>query len=74
MPLVSCEVSATVKFGDPLTGNNYFKVNFGIKDIDTEQDLKSQLEECAKAIRPTFAYLMEKLDKAIDDNVNVKIT
>lgn len=71
---MSVHVGCTIKLGDPLTNTgNYFKADLEIKDIDTERDIKEQLEESSAALKTTFNYLFGKLDKEIENRIGAKI-
>lgn len=69
MPLVTVGLGVTVKFGDPF-GNNYFKTNVEIRDLDTELDIEEQLTAASKVINTTLNYMHAKIDKELDERIN----
>lgn len=73
MPLVSVEVGVTLKIGDKISGNNYFKSTIGIKDIDTGEDLASQLKDSMNVARAAFDLLYKKIDKEVEERLGESV-
>lgn len=74
MAKVNVEIGATIKLGDPMASyGNYFKCTMGVSDIDTERDLKEQLQASSVAIKSAFQYLLDKLNKEIDEQLDAKL-
>jgi len=61
MALVSQEVSFTLNLGN----YNSAKVNIGIHDLDTEEDIEAQIAECRPVIDRVFKGLLRVADKQI---------
>ena len=74
MPRVTVRVGCTVKLGDPLANyGNYFKCDMEIADIDTERDVTEQITGSSSALKTTFKYLMDKMNKELDAQLDAKL-
>lgn len=74
MPKISVDVGCTIRLGDAYSpGGNYFKMNLGLSEIDTEGDISTQLKDGLKATRATFDLLYEMLDGEIEKKLEEKL-
>ena len=69
MARVSVEVGVTLHIGNP-SNNEYLKVSAGIHDIDTELDLRDQLEIAHDYLNGTWALVSERIEQRIKEEMD----
>ena len=69
MPLITVHAGITIHIGRP-QDNEYFKLDVEFKDIDTENDLKTQFNSCHKASKAAIARVTTLLDKSIQETLS----